>query len=208
MSRTVIDLDDEALEEATKELGTTTKRHTINAALQEVTARYRRLRALDEARTLAAEGALDMDLLLDKSKYQPTSTTGNVPDTKADKRPPPTTSSTPPPSSASCSARTRPNGTTESAPLRRDLRPHRTGSPALSQLDRKPYAVESGARRPPRLVPHAGRRLPPLPHRPGTSDDQGDTWAVSVRAVSVRAHQPLTSWCRCDQAPRSCGRIR
>lgn len=116
MSRTVIDLDDEALEEAAKELGTITNRHTINAALQEVTARYRRLRALDEARTLAAEGALDMDLLLDKSKYQPTSTTGNVPDTKADKRPPPTTSSTPPPSSASCSARTRPNGTTESAP--------------------------------------------------------------------------------------------
>ncbi|MFI2431945.1 type II toxin-antitoxin system VapB family antitoxin [Streptomyces sp. NPDC018693] len=73
MSRTVIDLDDEALEEAAKELGTTTKRDTINTALREVTARYRRLRALDEARTLAAGGALDMGLLLDKSKYRPTS---------------------------------------------------------------------------------------------------------------------------------------
>jgi Arc/MetJ family transcription regulator len=74
MSRTVIDLDDQALEEAAKELGTTTKRDTVNTALREVTARYRRLRALDQARALAADGALDMDLLLDKSKYRPTST--------------------------------------------------------------------------------------------------------------------------------------
>ncbi|TCR13652.1 type II toxin-antitoxin system VapB family antitoxin [Streptomyces sp. BK205] len=73
MSRTVIDLDDEALEEAAKELGTTTKRDTINTALREVTARYRRLRALDEARELAAEGALDMSLLLDKRAYRPMS---------------------------------------------------------------------------------------------------------------------------------------
>lgn len=73
MSRTVIDLDDEALEEAAKELGTTTKRDTINTALREVTARYRRLRALDEARELVAGGALDIGLLLDKSAYRPTS---------------------------------------------------------------------------------------------------------------------------------------
>jgi Arc/MetJ family transcription regulator len=74
MSRTVIDLDDEALEEAAKELGTTTKRDTINTALREVTARYRRLRALEEARQLVADGALDIDLLLDKHAYRPTST--------------------------------------------------------------------------------------------------------------------------------------
>ena len=80
MSRTVIDLDDEALEEAAKELGTTTKRDTINTALREVTARYRRLRALEEARTLAADGALDVELLLDKSKYRPTSTPDDVRD--------------------------------------------------------------------------------------------------------------------------------
>jgi Arc/MetJ family transcription regulator len=73
MSRTVIDLDDEALEAAARELGTSTKRDTINTALREVTARYRRLRALDEARELVAEGALDIDLLLDKSAYRPTS---------------------------------------------------------------------------------------------------------------------------------------
>ena len=68
MSRTVIDLDDEALEAAAKELGTTTKRDTINTALREVTARYRRLRALEEARALVADGALDMDVLMDKSR--------------------------------------------------------------------------------------------------------------------------------------------
>ncbi len=71
MSRTVIDLDDEALEAAAKELGTNTKRDTINTALREVTARYRRLRALEEARELVADGGLDMDILLDKRKYRP-----------------------------------------------------------------------------------------------------------------------------------------
>ncbi|MFD1661058.1 type II toxin-antitoxin system VapB family antitoxin [Streptomyces caeni] len=84
MSRTVIDLDDEALEEAAKELGTTTKRDTINTALREVTARYRRLRALDEARALAADGALDMDLLLNKSRYRPMSAADDVRDSGVD----------------------------------------------------------------------------------------------------------------------------
>jgi Arc/MetJ family transcription regulator len=78
MSRTVIDLDDEALAAAAAELGTTTKRDTINTALREVTARYRRLRALDEARKLVADGALDMDVLL--NKYRPT---GGAHDTRA-----------------------------------------------------------------------------------------------------------------------------
>ncbi|CAM5605702.1 hypothetical protein SCANM124S_06668 [Streptomyces canus] len=70
LSRTVIDLDDEALEEAAKELGTTTKRDTINTALREVTARYRRLRALEDARQLVTDGALDIDILLDKNQYR------------------------------------------------------------------------------------------------------------------------------------------
>ncbi|MEU6098029.1 type II toxin-antitoxin system VapB family antitoxin [Streptomyces sp. NPDC047079] len=83
MSRTVIDLDDEALAAAAKELGTTTKRDTINTALREVTARYRRLRALGEARELAAEGALDIDLLLDKSKYRPSGGTDAAHDAEA-----------------------------------------------------------------------------------------------------------------------------
>ena len=84
MSRTVIDLDDEALEEAAKELGTTTKRDTINTALREVTARYRRLRALEEVRELVADGALDVDLLLNKHAYRPAGTAGDERDTGAD----------------------------------------------------------------------------------------------------------------------------
>ncbi|MCT9090621.1 type II toxin-antitoxin system VapB family antitoxin [Streptomyces sp. ASQP_92] len=70
MSRTVIDLDDEALEAAAKELGTTTKRDTINTALREIVDRNRRLRALRELQDLAADGALDAELLLDKRNYR------------------------------------------------------------------------------------------------------------------------------------------
>ncbi|MFE0403551.1 type II toxin-antitoxin system VapB family antitoxin [Streptomyces nigra] len=70
MSRTVIDLDDDALEAAAKELGTSTKTDTINTALREIVARNRRLRALDELQDLAAEGALDVELLLDKRTYR------------------------------------------------------------------------------------------------------------------------------------------
>ncbi|KUO22370.1 type II toxin-antitoxin system VapB family antitoxin [Streptomyces dysideae] len=84
MSRTVIDLDDDALEAAAKELGTTTKRDTINTALREITARYRRLRALGEARELVAEGALDMDVLLNKSKYRSAGEPDVVSDAGAD----------------------------------------------------------------------------------------------------------------------------
>ncbi|MET7295319.1 type II toxin-antitoxin system VapB family antitoxin [Streptomyces griseoloalbus] len=84
MSRTVIDLDDEALEAAAKELGTTTKRETVNTALREVTARHRRLRALGEARELVAEGALDIGLLLDKSTYRPTGAPDGARDAGAD----------------------------------------------------------------------------------------------------------------------------
>ncbi|MGX1272454.1 type II toxin-antitoxin system VapB family antitoxin [Streptomyces phaeoluteigriseus] len=70
MGRTVIDLDDEALEAAAKELGTTTKRDTINTALREVVSRNRRLRALHELQDLAADGGLDAEALLDKRAYR------------------------------------------------------------------------------------------------------------------------------------------
>lgn len=49
--------DDEALKAAAKELGTTTKRDTINTALREITALYRRLAALEDARQSVADGA-------------------------------------------------------------------------------------------------------------------------------------------------------
>ncbi|GGP51071.1 MULTISPECIES: type II toxin-antitoxin system VapB family antitoxin [Streptomyces] len=70
MSRTVIDLDDEALAAAAIELGTRTKRDTINTALREVVERNRRLRALNELQDIAQEGGLDMDVLLDKRRYR------------------------------------------------------------------------------------------------------------------------------------------
>ncbi|MFJ4966595.1 hypothetical protein EES43_11835 [Streptomyces sp. ADI96-02] len=70
MSRTVIDLDDEALEAAARELGTTTKRDTINTALREIVERNRRLRALHELQEIVQEGGLDTDLLLDKRRYR------------------------------------------------------------------------------------------------------------------------------------------
>jgi Arc/MetJ family transcription regulator len=44
--RTVIDVDDEALALAAKELGTTTKKDTVNAALEFVVGRRRRIEQL------------------------------------------------------------------------------------------------------------------------------------------------------------------
>jgi Arc/MetJ family transcription regulator len=44
--KTMIDLDDEALELAARELGTTTKKDTVNAALQFVASRRRRIEQL------------------------------------------------------------------------------------------------------------------------------------------------------------------
>jgi Arc/MetJ family transcription regulator len=55
MSRTVIDLDDALIEEAAAILGTTTKRATVNGALEEFVASARRRRFLD----LIDEGVFD-----------------------------------------------------------------------------------------------------------------------------------------------------
>jgi Arc/MetJ family transcription regulator len=44
--KTVIDIDDEALELAARELGTSTKRDTVNAALAFVASRRRRIEEL------------------------------------------------------------------------------------------------------------------------------------------------------------------
>jgi Arc/MetJ family transcription regulator len=48
MTRTLIDIDDEALEAAKRVLGTRTKVETVNRALAEVAARTRRLAFLDD----------------------------------------------------------------------------------------------------------------------------------------------------------------
>lgn len=58
MSATQIDLDDEALAAAMRELGTTTKKDTVNAALREVANRSRRMAAF---RRLAARSTNEHD---------------------------------------------------------------------------------------------------------------------------------------------------
>jgi Arc/MetJ family transcription regulator len=53
-----------------KELGTSTKKDTVNAALREVLANRRRAVALTRLRETAADGAFDLALLEDKSNYR------------------------------------------------------------------------------------------------------------------------------------------
>ncbi|MDT0318308.1 type II toxin-antitoxin system VapB family antitoxin [Streptomyces millisiae] len=67
MSRTVIDLDDEALAEAARHLGTETKKDTVNAALREIVDRRRRAAAIARMRQLVAEGEIDFSLIEDDS---------------------------------------------------------------------------------------------------------------------------------------------
>jgi Arc/MetJ family transcription regulator len=63
MSRTVIDLDDEALAEAARHLGTTTKKDTVNAALREIADRRRRAAAVERMRQMVAEGEIDLSVI-------------------------------------------------------------------------------------------------------------------------------------------------
>jgi Arc/MetJ family transcription regulator len=65
MARTMIDIDDEALAEAAKVLGTTTKKDTVNTALREAVARLRRIDAIREAQAMAARGDIDLEFLDD-----------------------------------------------------------------------------------------------------------------------------------------------
>ena len=59
MSLTQIDLDDDALAEAMRLLGTTTKKDTVNKALQETAARLGRLEAMQKLATMGARGDFD-----------------------------------------------------------------------------------------------------------------------------------------------------
>jgi Arc/MetJ family transcription regulator len=68
MSKTLIDLDDEALADAAKLFGTTTKKDTVNAALREAAQRLRRREAFDRLAGMAEAG--DFDVLLDKRNYR------------------------------------------------------------------------------------------------------------------------------------------
>lgn len=70
MARTVIDLDDELVASVARELGTRTKKDTVNAALREVLSNRRRGLALTRLRDAAADGAIDLTLLQDKENYR------------------------------------------------------------------------------------------------------------------------------------------
>jgi Arc/MetJ family transcription regulator len=59
MTRTVIDLDDALVASVAKELGTSTKKDTVHAALREVLAN-RRAAALTRLRDAATDGAFDL----------------------------------------------------------------------------------------------------------------------------------------------------
>lgn len=59
MTKTPIEIDDDALAAAAEVLGTRTKKDTVNEALKEVSARLRRARALAELGAMADRGDFD-----------------------------------------------------------------------------------------------------------------------------------------------------
>ena len=65
MSKTLIDVDEDLLAEATTALGTATKKETVNEALRKVVdeSRERRAQALEDLQRIADEGGLNFDLL-------------------------------------------------------------------------------------------------------------------------------------------------
>lgn len=63
MARTVLDVDSEALAEAARYLGTTTKSDTVNAALREINDRRRRAAAIERMRQMVVEGRVNLDLI-------------------------------------------------------------------------------------------------------------------------------------------------
>ena len=70
MTKTLIDIDDELLDEAKRTLGTDTKKETVAKALEAVVdgGRERRRRALQDLKQADREGAFDWDLLPELDK--------------------------------------------------------------------------------------------------------------------------------------------
>jgi Arc/MetJ family transcription regulator len=68
MTKVLIDIDDDALAEASELLGTKTKKDTVNTALRETAQQLRRARALARLAELGESGAFDA--LLDKAAYR------------------------------------------------------------------------------------------------------------------------------------------
>jgi Arc/MetJ family transcription regulator len=69
MTKTPIEIDEDALATAAEVLGTKTKKDTVNAALREVGQRLERLRALAELGQMADRGDFD-EFLGDKTAYR------------------------------------------------------------------------------------------------------------------------------------------
>jgi Arc/MetJ family transcription regulator len=63
MAKTLLDVDEDLLAEASTALGTSTKKDTVNEALRRAVevSRERRRRALEDLQRLADEGAFDFD---------------------------------------------------------------------------------------------------------------------------------------------------
>jgi Arc/MetJ family transcription regulator len=68
MTKILVDVDDDALAEASRLLGTHTKRDTVNTALRETAERLRRIEAFDELVKLGKAGAFDE--LREKKNYR------------------------------------------------------------------------------------------------------------------------------------------
>ena len=69
MAKVLIDIDEEALSEASALLGTRTKKDTVNTALRETAERLRRANAYADLVEEAETGVFDE--LLDKKNYRP-----------------------------------------------------------------------------------------------------------------------------------------
>ena len=63
MAKTLLDVDEDLLAEASTALGTSTKKDTVNEALRQAVevSRERRRRALEDLQRLADEGAFDFN---------------------------------------------------------------------------------------------------------------------------------------------------
>ena len=62
MSVTQIDIDDDALSEAMRLMGTSTKKETVNTALREYAERVKRLEAAEKLAARAARGEFERDI--------------------------------------------------------------------------------------------------------------------------------------------------
>jgi Arc/MetJ family transcription regulator len=61
VAKTLLDVDEDLLAEASTALGTSTKKDTVNEALRQAVEVRRRRRAIEDLQLLADEGAFDFD---------------------------------------------------------------------------------------------------------------------------------------------------